>query len=157
MLNIKRLCLTSMAAVMLVALLGVGFMMTRVDAAISTVYPSATSARPINPPISDDRAVEIARDYVGLSPGEPGGRINFTMSYEYEIWVWRFWLSGNNGGLFHIDVETGEVLLFDPDAPVTFGSVIRIGEGVNERSNDGILNWLSELIHRIAFMLPDDL
>ena len=86
--------------------------------------------RPTNPPISDNRAVEIARNYVGLSPEEPGGRINFTMSYEDGRWVWRFWLSGSNGGLFHIDVETGEVLLFDPDAPITFGDfdAIRIGE-----------------------------
>ena len=106
----------------------------------SFVTLNSAPVRPTNPPISDDRAVEIARDYVGILPGEPGGRQNFSMSYENGRWAWRFWLSGSRGGLFHIDVETGEVLLFDPDATITLrGSMfdaIRAGSAVRAANKE---------------------
>ena len=159
----RRMLFASVLIAVLVIALSTGFIVNQVEVAISAASPSADSARPTNPAISDDRAVEIARDYIGLSPDEPGGRINFTMSYRYGHWVWRFWLSGNNGGLFHIDVETGEVLLFKPDAPIVLdkGSAIVIDEGASEdRSNEtpdnfndvhNMMNRLIEFLRRVRY------
>jgi len=72
---------------------------------------------PVNPPISAQRAVEIARDHL-VSTGVTNARFDYVyMDIERGRWVWSVEFNGARGREyeFYIDVSTGHIVKFEID------------------------------------------
>lgn len=71
---------------------------------------------PDNPPISAQRAVELARDYL-ISIGVTYARFDYVyMDRERGTWVWSVEFDGHGGSYeFYIDVNTGHIVEFEWD------------------------------------------
>jgi len=86
---------------------------------VGTVTPRrpARPGGPANPPISAQRAVEIARDHL-VSIGVTSARFDYVyMDMERGRWVWSVEFDGARGRdyEFYIDVNTGHILQFKID------------------------------------------
>jgi len=79
--------------------------------------PPAVRGGPENPPISAQRAAEIARDHL-LAIGAAGARLDYVyMDRERGRWVWSVEFDGGRGRdyEFYIDASTGAILKFSMD------------------------------------------
>ena len=86
---------------------------------IGNVVPRrpARPGGPANPPISAQRAVEIARDHL-ISVGVTRARFDYVyMDLERGRWVWSVEFDGGRGRdyEFYIDAHTGAILKFSAD------------------------------------------
>ena len=71
---------------------------------------------PVNPPVSAQRAVEIARDHL-VSIGVTTARFDYVyMDRERGRWVWSVEFDGRGREYeFYIDVDTGAIIKFESD------------------------------------------
>ena len=76
-----------------------------------TPRPPARTGSPTNPPISAQRAVELARDHL-VSIGVTNARFDYVyMDLERGSWVWSVEFDGQGRSYeFYVDVNTGEFL-----------------------------------------------
>ena len=86
---------------------------------IGNVVPRQPAVRggPANPPVSAQRAAEIARDHL-ISIGITRARFDYVyMDRERGRWVWSVEFDGDRGRdfEFYIDVNTGEIIHFSID------------------------------------------